>query len=129
MKIQTNLQRTCLAWLLLVTAVLSVSAAPKGGPLQTGIAVFYSDRMNGKGVSLKGEKYDKTALMAATHRQYSLGSSLRVTNLLNNKSVTVKVNDRMNPKSKCIIDLSRKAAEELDMVHAGHAKVRIEPVS
>lgn len=93
---------------------------------QTGIAVYYSDKMNGKPVSLTGETYDKDALTAATHKTYSLGSKLRVTNLSNNKFVTVKVNDRMNSKSKAVIDLSRRAAAEIDMVNSGHAKVRIE---
>lgn len=93
---------------------------------QTGTAVYYSDKMNGKGLSLKGETYDKDALTAATHKGYPLGSKVRVTNIANNKSVTVKVNDRMNPRSKAVIDLSRRAAEEIDMIHNGHAKVRVE---
>ena len=93
---------------------------------QTGTAVYYSDKMNGKGLSLKGETYDKNALTAATHKGYPLGSKLRVTNISNNKSVTVKVNDRMNPRSKAVIDLSRRAAEEIDMIHSGHAKVQVE---
>jgi rare lipoprotein A len=93
---------------------------------QTGIAVYYSDNMEGRSVSLKGEKYDKNALTAATHKRYPLGSTVRVTNLSNNKSVRVKVNDRMNPKSRAVIDLSKKAAEEIDMVENGHVRVKIE---
>ncbi len=93
---------------------------------QIGTAVYYSDKMHGTGVSLKGDKYDKTALTAATHQGYRLGSMVRVTNLSNHKSVTVKINDRMNPKSKAVIDLSRKAAEEIGMIKNGHTKVRIQ---
>lgn len=92
----------------------------------TGVGVFYSDKMDGKPVALKGEKYDKTALTAATHSGFPMGSMVKVTNLSNNKSVTVKVNDRMNPKSKSVIDLSRKAAEEIDLIHSGHARVKVE---
>lgn len=76
---------------------------------------------------MKGEKYDNTARTAATHSGFPMGSMVKVTNLRNNKSVTVKVNDRMNPKSKAVIDLSKKAAEEIELIHAGHARVRIEP--
>lgn len=75
---------------------------------------------------MKGEKYDKTALTAATHSGFAMGSMIKVTNLSNKKSVTVKVNDRMNPRSKSLIDLSRKAAEEIDLLHSGHARVKIE---
>ena len=96
------------------------------GATHTGTAVYYLDKMDGKGLSRKGETYDKHALTAATHKQYQLGSMLRVTNISNNKSVTVRVNDRMNPRSKAVIDLSRKAAEEIGMIESGHAKVRLE---
>jgi rare lipoprotein A len=93
---------------------------------QTGTAVYYSDKMDGKGLSRKGETYDKHALTAATHKRYPLGSMLRVTNISNKKAVTVRVNDRMNPRSKAVIDLSRKAAEEIGMIESGHANVRLE---
>jgi rare lipoprotein A len=95
---------------------------------QTGTAVYYSDRMDGRGVALRGEKYDKNALTAA-HNRYPLGSMVRVTNLRNQKSVTVKINDRMNRRSKAVIDLSRKAAEDLDMIRRGHVRVRLQLVS
>jgi rare lipoprotein A len=94
---------------------------------QTGTAVYYSDRMDGTGVALRGEKYDKNALTAA-HKRYPLGSTVKVTNLRNKKSVTVKINDRMNPRSKAVIDLSRKAAEDLEMIRSGHARVRLQLV-
>jgi rare lipoprotein A len=120
--------------LLLVIIPLSVAlAAGKSKPAHhssthsvTGTAVYYSDKMNGKPVALKGEKYDSSALTAATHSTFPMGSSVTVTNLSNKKSVTVKVNDRMNPKSKSVIDLSRKAAEQIDLIHAGHARVKVE---
>jgi rare lipoprotein A len=112
--------------LLLGFAGVPALSASRDAGAQTGTAVYYSDKMNGKGVSLRGETYDKNALTAATHKSYPLGSKVRVTNISNNKSVTVKVNDRMNPRSKAVIDLSRRAAEEIDMIHNGHAKVSIE---
>jgi len=57
--------------------------------------------MDGHSVSLKGEKYDKSGL-TASHKSYPLGSSVRVTNIANNESVVVKINDRMNPRSKAV---------------------------
>ena len=96
---------------------------------QTGTAVYYSDKMDGRTVSLKGEKYDKNGLTAATHNNFPLGSRIKVTNLRNRKSVELRVTDRMNPRSKAIIDVSHKAADQLGMIHSGHAQVRIELIS
>jgi len=120
-----RLARLAFAGLCLMSPAWTKAKYPHA---QTGTAVYYSDRMDGKGVSLRGEKYDKNALTAA-HKQYPLGSTVKVTNLQNQKSVTVKINDRMNPRSKAIIDLSRKAAEDLDMIRSGHTKVRLQLIS
>ena len=118
----------CAALLLSVCAGCPLFGETGHAVTQTGIAVYYSDKMDGRAVSMKGEKYDKNALTAATHRRYPLGSMVRVTNLTNHKSVKVKVNDRMNSGSKAVIDLSRKAAEEIDMIKSGHARVKLELV-
>jgi rare lipoprotein A len=81
--------------------------------------------MQGKPV-FSGEKYDKNALTAA-HRTLPIGTMVKVTNLKNNKSVVVKINDRGPHGSKArIIDLSGRAAQELDMIKDGTAKVRLE---
>lgn len=75
-----------------------------------------------------GEKYDKNALTAA-HRTLPFGTMVRVTNLKNDKSVVVRINDRgpHGPKSQ-IIDVSGRAAQELDMIKDGRAKVTLEVV-
>ncbi len=112
--------------LLLIAAANGAPPHRTGSNAVTGTAVYYSDKMNGKALAMKGEKYDSNALTAATHSQFPLGSTVKVTNLSNQKSVGVKVNDRMNPKSKSVIDLSRKAAEEIDLIHAGHSRVKVE---
>jgi len=100
------------------------SPAPKA---ETGTAVFYSDKLVGRPLT-SGEKYDKNALTAA-HRTLPLGTKVKVTNLKNNKSAVVRINDRgpHGPKTE-IIDLSGKAAQELDMVKDGRAKVKLEVV-
>ena len=57
------------------------------------------------------------------------GTMVKVTSLKNNKSTVVKINDRGPHGSKAnIIDLSRRAAEEIDMIKDGKAKVKIEVV-
>src|SRR5262245_35341277 len=102
------------------------SSTSKTG-IETGIAIFYSDAMQGKAVA-SGEKYDKDALTAA-HRTLPLGTMVKVTNLKNNKSVVVKINDRgPHGSNKRIIDLSRRAAQDLDMIQDGKAQVRVELV-
>jgi rare lipoprotein A len=94
---------------------------------QTGTAVFYSDKLVGHALT-SGEKYDKNALTAA-HRTIPLGTMVKVTNLKNNKSVVVRINDRGPHGAKTeILDLSRRAAEELDMIKDGRAKVKLEVV-
>jgi rare lipoprotein A len=75
-----------------------------------------------------GEKYDKGALTAA-HRTLPLGTMVKVTNLKNNKSVVVTINDRGPHGSKTqIIDLSGRAAQELEMIQDGKVKVKLEVV-
>ena len=94
---------------------------------ETGTAVFYSDKLVGRPLT-SGEKYDKNALTAA-HRTLPLGTKVKVTNLKNNKTVVVRINDRgpHGPKTE-IIDLSGKAAQELDMIKDGRVKVKLEVV-
>jgi rare lipoprotein A len=103
-----------------------VLTAQKKAP-QTGTAIFYSDKLHGHALT-SGEKYDKNALTAA-HRTLPMGTKVKVTNLKNNKSVVVRINDRgpHGPKSQ-IIDLSGRAAQELDMIGDGRAKVTVEVV-
>lgn len=97
------------------------------GNEETGTAVFYSDKMVGKPLA-NGEKYDKNALTGA-HRTLPFGTIVEVTNLKNGKSVVVRINDRgpHGPKTE-IIDISGKAAQELDMVKDGRTKVKLKVV-
>ncbi len=102
----------------------ATSAAAKE---ETGSAVFYSDKLVGRPLT-SGEKYDKNALTAA-HRTLPLGTMVKVTHLKNSKSVVVRINDRgpHGPKTD-IIDLSGRAAQDLDMIKDGRAKVKLEVV-
>ena len=93
---------------------------------ETGVASFYSEKYHGKQTA-NGEIYDMNAMTAA-HINYPFETIIRVINLSNNKSVVVRINDRMPDYNGRIIDLSRKAAEELDMLISGIAKVKIEVI-
>jgi rare lipoprotein A len=90
----------------------------------TGVASFYADDFNGK-ITYSGEVYDMYRLSAA-HPFYQMGTIIRVTNSYNNRSVIIKINDRMPFRPDRIIDLSLKCAEELDMVNAGIQEVRVD---
>ncbi len=93
-----------------------------------GYASWYGKKFHGKKTS-NGEKFDKNEFTAA-HQTLPLPSIVKVTNLENNKSVLVKINDRgpfhgQKTKVKRIIDLSEKAAEKIGLKHAGIAKVKV----
>ena len=66
--------------------------------------------------------------MTAAHNGLPLNTYVKVTNLRNKKSVVVKITDRMHPKNKRLIDLSRGAAEKLGYIGEGLTKVKVEVV-
>ena len=72
-----------------------------------------------------GERYDQADRTAA-HRTLQMPAIVRVTNLENGRSTVVRVNDRGPFARSRVIDLSRTAAEEIDMVGKGTARVRVE---
>lgn len=93
---------------------------------ERGIASFYADEFNGKKTA-SGEIYDMTEMTAA-HPSYPFNTVVIVTNLKNNKSVTVRINDRMPNFKNRIIDLSLKAAEKIEMIRDGIQEVTIEVI-
>lgn len=90
---------------------------------QTGTASWYGGKFHGHYTS-NGEIYDMYS-MSAAHKNLPLPTYLKVTNLANNKSVIVRVNDRGPFHSSRIIDLSYSAAYKLDMLKTGTAEVKI----
>ncbi len=92
--------------------------------VQNGIASFYGEEFNNK-ITYSGEIYDVNSISAA-HPFFPMGTVVRVTNLTNNKSIVLKINDRMPYRSDRIIDLSLGAARELGFVENGLAKVKVE---
>ncbi len=91
---------------------------------RVGVASYYSDKYVGKKTT-SGEIFSQDKLTAA-HPTYSMGTIVRVKNLMNRKTVIVRINDRMTNLNGRIIDLSKKAAEELNMVTQGIAKVQVD---
>lgn len=99
----------------------TASASQEG---ETGIAMYYADYLHGQSTAL-GEIYNKYEL-TCSHMYHPKGTLLKVTRLDNNKTVTVRVNDRGNFQNNVIIDLSWAAAMELDLIKLGKAWVKVE---
>ena len=91
---------------------------------ETGVASWYGPGFHGKSTA-NGERYDQSDRTAA-HRTLQMPSIVRVTNLSNGLSTVVRINDRGPYASNRVIDLSRTAAQELDVIRNGTARVRIE---
>ncbi|MFO7448319.1 MAG: septal ring lytic transglycosylase RlpA family protein [Ignavibacteriaceae bacterium] len=93
----------------------------------TGVASYYGKKFNGRETA-SGEIYNMNDLTAA-HGSYPFNTKARITNLLNNKTVIVRINDRKPDFHGRIIDLSYAAAKELDMLIKGITKVQIDVLS
>jgi rare lipoprotein A len=91
---------------------------------QTGVASWYGKSHHGR-TTANGEKFDMEALTAA-HRTLPFGTIVKVTNLSNNRSVNVRINDRGPYAAGRIIDLSARAARDLGIGENGVARVRLE---
>lgn len=97
------------------------------GAVQEGIASWYGPNFAGR-LTSNGEIFDPSKLTAA-HRTLPFGTMVKVTNLVNGKSVVVRINDRGPFKPNRIIDLSEGAAKAIGMVRMGVARVRLQPLS
>jgi len=127
--------RTLLQCLLitgLVASCTSRSAAPPptapypepSRRLQYGLASWYGRERHGRRTA-SGEIFDSNQLVAA-HRTAPFGTYALVTNLANGRTVQVRINDRGPAVAGRVVDLSYAAARQLDMVHVGVTRVKIE---
>lgn len=107
-------------------SVLTVSAQ-NYSPVERGMAVYYADYLEGQPTAY-GEIYRKDQLTAA-HRTHPAGTMLKVTRLDNRRSVIVRVNDRGAYCDGCVVDLSKIAALQLDLLRSGTAMVAVEVVN
>ena len=90
-------------------------------------ASWYGPRFHGRSTA-NGEIYDQMAFTAA-HKSMKFGTLLRVTNLRNKKSVVVRINDRGPYIPGRQLDLSKAAAEELNIMGSGVARLKVEEIS
>jgi rare lipoprotein A len=96
------------------------------GQVQTGKASFYADKFEGSPTA-SGEKYRHNRMTAA-HKSLPFGTKVKVTNVANNQTVEVVINDRGPYVENRVIDLSKSAAEKLGFVNQGLAEVKIEVI-
>lgn len=112
------------AILIILSSMLFGACASTKRITESGMASWYGPEFHGKRTA-SGETYDQRELTAA-HKTLPFNTVVRVTNLDNGKQVVVRINDRGPYSRGRVIDLSRAAAEEVSMIGAGTARVRIE---
>lgn len=117
---------SALALFTLLAGCASHDIDPRGYD-ETGTASYYGARHHGKRTA-SGEAFDQHGLTAA-HRSLPFGTKVLVTNLKNDRSVVVRINDRGPHTRGRLIDLSRGAAQRLDMLRSGTARVRVQSLS
>ncbi|WP_083491793.1 septal ring lytic transglycosylase RlpA family protein [Pseudomonas taeanensis] len=128
LQLRTLIQRGAI--LLALFGILAGCAGHRfnqGGYSAEGKASYYGARHHGKKTA-SGERFDQHALTAA-HRSLPFGSRVLVTNLRNEHSVVVRINDRGPYSRGRIIDLSKGAAERLGMLRAGVVPVRVQQLA
>jgi rare lipoprotein A len=91
---------------------------------ETGIASVYSADLEGQ-LTASGQRYDGSRLTAA-HRTLPLGTRIRVTDPATGRAVSVRINDRWGGGPGRVVNLSRRAAEELGLGSFGQLTVRVD---
>lgn len=91
-----------------------------------GQASFYANKFHGRKTA-NGEIFDQKKFTCACN-VLPLGTWIKVTNLRNGRTVIVKTNDRLHPKMKRIVDLTRAAATKLGFISSGLTRVKIEVI-
>lgn len=94
-----------------------------GKKIEEGMASWYGPKFHGK-LTANGEEYDMHQLTAA-HRTLPFNSIIKVKNKDNGKTVLVRINDRGPFAKNRIVDLSKKAAQEISMIGTGTAPVTL----
>lgn len=89
-----------------------------------GIASYYADKFTGRKTAT-GASYSHAGNTAACNI-LPLGTWIQVTNLVNGRSLIVQVNDRLNPKNKRLVDLTKSGAEVLGYIESGVTRVKLE---
>jgi len=98
-----------------------------GEPFEVGVASWYGEPFHGR-LTANGERYDMNELTAA-HQELPFGTEVKVVNRSNDRTVQVRINDRGPYVDDRIIDLSRRAAQEIKMMGTGLAEVELHVLS
>ena len=98
-------------------------ATPRGAYTQTGLGSYYAAKFAGRATA-SGSIY-RPGEMTAAHNTLPFGTLIRVTNTRNGRAVEVTVTDRGPHTKGYIVDVSRRAAVQLDIIEAGVVPVQL----
>lgn len=113
-------------YLVIIVSILACSFTFHTTYFETGRASFYANKFSGRKTT-SGEIFSQDGLTAA-HKTLKLGTFVLVKNLMNDSTVVVKINDRLGKTSHHNIDLSLRAAKQLNFIKQGNVKVTIETI-
>ncbi|CAA6809955.1 MAG: Rare lipoprotein A precursor [uncultured Sulfurovum sp.] len=108
----------------LIFALFTTACSQRSPNLEVGNGSWYGEKYHGR-TTANGETYNMYALTAA-HKTLPFNTMVKVTNLKNNRSIIVRINDRGPFVRGRIIDLSYGAAKALDYITDGVVKLRVE---
>ncbi len=111
-------------FVLLVVVNLTCFSQIDSAKTQIGISSYYAKKFEGRKCS-SGQIFRNDSLTAA-HKTLKFGTKVKVTNLKNDSAVIVRINDRLPKKSHRSIDLTLRAAKQLNFIKIGLTKVKIE---
>ena len=97
---------------------------PTSAKVQFGVASYYADKFEGR-KTYTDEIFHQDSLTGASNT-LPMHTWVRITNLHNHRTVIVVINDKMHPRNRRLIDLSRAAADRLGYTGRGLTRVRIE---
>ncbi|WP_072052970.1 septal ring lytic transglycosylase RlpA family protein [Hymenobacter terrenus] len=113
-------------WVLVLAVLLPACSGSRNAFTQSGQGSYYADKFAGRATA-SGAPY-RPGKMTAAHNTLPFGTRIKVTNVRNGKSVKVTVNDRGPHVKGRIVDVSRKAARQLNLVDAGVVPVQIKVI-
>ena len=120
---KTNLL-SALGVLVALTGFAATAQAATGHALpHKNTATYYADKFEGRRTA-NNERFEQQGLTAA-HKTLPFGTRVKVTNLDTDRSVIVKINDRIPKHSNTSIDLTKRAAKELGFFREGRADVKL----
>ena len=113
-------------FLFFTTSIFLSTALLSRSIIETGKASYYADKFHGRKTT-SGELYDKKKFTAA-HKTLPFNTIVKITSKKDNKSVFVRINDRGPHVKKRIIDLSRFAAEKINLIKIGETQVTLKVI-